>query len=337
MFHYVREETMTHHGYLMMGHLYYNDPGHLLQGMPSYSYALFLLIKTQLPLLLALVLGLSEAIRLRREPGQFFLLMMFVMWIVPFSFVVVKWFRYMLSLMPIVSIVAALGIAKIFSAVSSLSRGRRWLRPLVVPSLVILVFMVPLMTAAKSGPFYSLYLNPLGLGRVGYYFPHDELDDIGLREAIFEVSRQAPQGTLLWGEAPPVFRYYLRRFHREDLYNFSLSEGLTGHANLTVSNPALLRASVRSSGAHTLPAYAIVQKARIYFDNISAVDAIESRQPPVGRILVEGVPAATIYRLDTSRTPVGPNYLRQEAQAHESHILWLGTAVRLDKRNLLGL
>ena len=337
MFHYIREETMTHHGYLMMGHLYYNDPGHLLQGMPSYSYALFLLIKTQLPLLLALVLGLSEAIRLRREPGQFFLLMMFVMWIVPFSFVVVKWFRYMLSLMPIVSIVAALGIAKIFSAVSSLSRGRRSLRPLVVPSLVILVFMVPLMTAAKSGPFYSLYLNPLGLGRVGYYFPHDELDDIGLREAIFEVSRQAPQGTLLWGEAPPVFRYYLRRFHREDLYNFSLSEGLTGHANLTVSNPALLRASVRSSGAHTLPAYAIVQKARIYFDNISAVDAIESRQPPVGRILVEGVPAATIYRLDTSRTPVGPNYLRQEAQAHESHILWLGTAVRLDKRNLPGL
>jgi hypothetical protein len=337
MFHYVKEETMTHHGYLMMGHLYYNDPAHLLQGMPSYAYVLFLLIKTQLPLLLALVLGLAEAIRSRREPGYFFLLVMFVMWMVPFSFVVMKWFRYMLSLMPIVSIVAALGIVKIFSMVSRLSRGRGWLKPLVVPSLVVLIFMVPLITAAKAGPFYSLYLNPLGLGRVGYYFPHDELDDIGLREAIFEVSKQAPQGTLLGGEAPPVFRYYLRRFHREDLYNFSLSEGLTALADSTVPNPALLRASVPSTAARTVPAYAIVQEGRIYFDNISAIDAIESQQRPVGRILVEGVPAATIYRLDTSRTSVGPNHLRQKAGGHETHIAWLRTAVGLDKRSLPGL
>lgn len=320
MFHYVKEETVTHHGYLMMGHLYYNDPAHLLQGMPSYSYALFLLVKTQLPLLLALIVGLVEAIRLRREPGHFFLLVMFTMWMVPFSFVVMKWFRYMLSLMPIVSIVAALGIVKILGTVSQLSRGRRWLKPLVVPSLVVLIFVGPLMTAAKAGPFYSLYLNPLGLGRAGYYFPHDELDDIGLREAILEVSRHAPQGALLGGEAPPVFRYYLRRFHREDVYSFSLSGSSAGLAALPGRNSALRRVSTSPSAAGTMPIYAIVQEGRKYFDNIAAIDAVESWQRPAGKILVKGVPAATIYRIDSLSIPPGPNHLVGDAEAHETYI-----------------
>ena len=29
MLHYVGEGTMTHHGYLVMGHLYFDDPAHL--------------------------------------------------------------------------------------------------------------------------------------------------------------------------------------------------------------------------------------------------------------------------------------------------------------------
>src|SRR5271167_1766354 len=40
MLHYAGENTMTHHGYLMMGRFYYNDPAHLRGGMPIYFYPL---------------------------------------------------------------------------------------------------------------------------------------------------------------------------------------------------------------------------------------------------------------------------------------------------------
>jgi 4-amino-4-deoxy-L-arabinose transferase-like glycosyltransferase len=36
MLHYIREGTVTHHGYLLMGHFYYDDPAHISRGMPIY-------------------------------------------------------------------------------------------------------------------------------------------------------------------------------------------------------------------------------------------------------------------------------------------------------------
>ena len=176
MLHYVGEGTMTHHGYLMMGHFYFNDVAHLRGGMPFYFYLLMLAIKTQLPVLVALGVGMVEVVRRRKEAGASFLILMFLFWIIPFSLVSSKWLRWMLSWMPAVYIIAAIGLVKIFSWTRDLrveSRSR-----LLVPAwnaLIFLVFLVqPLWTAAKAGPFYPLYLNPLGLGRAGYYFPQDE-------------------------------------------------------------------------------------------------------------------------------------------------------------------
>jgi len=176
MLHYVGEGTMTHHGYLMMGHFYFNDVAHLRGGMPFYFYLLLLAIKTPLPVLVALGVGMVEVVRRRKEAGASFLILMFLFWIVPFSLVSSKWLRWMLSWMPTVYIIAAIGLVKIFSWARDLrveSRSR-----LLVPAWNVVIFLVflvqPLWTAAKAGPFYSLYLNPLGLGRAGYYFPHDE-------------------------------------------------------------------------------------------------------------------------------------------------------------------
>ena len=55
----------------------------------------------------------------------------------------------------------------------------------------------------KAGPYYSLYLNPLGRGRTGYYFPHEEFADAGLRPTIFKICKEAPAGSVVGGEAPP--------------------------------------------------------------------------------------------------------------------------------------
>jgi hypothetical protein len=84
-------------------------------------------------------------------------------------------------------------------------------------ALAVVLLAAPLWVAVNAAPFYSLYLNPLGAGRVGYYFPHDEINDAGLREAIQQICLAAPKGATVGGEAPPIFAYYLHKFGREDL------------------------------------------------------------------------------------------------------------------------
>ena len=291
--HYVAEGTMTHHGYLMMGHFYFNDPAHLRGGMPFYFYLLMLAIKTPIPVLLALGVGMVEVAQRRREPGASFLILMFLFWIVPFSLLSAKWLRWMLSWMPMIYIIAAIGFVRIFSWTRSLAMESR--SRLLVPALNVLLFIAflaqPLWTAVKAGPFHSLYLNPLGLGRTGYYFPHDEFTDAGLRPTIFKICNEAPAGAAVGGEAQPVFAYYFHQCGRDDLHYFSLSD----------------------AHRETLPpsTYLVVEDGRKYFENISFIEAITSEQAPAWTTAIDGVPAATVYR--TSE-------LTELRNAHESNV-----------------
>jgi hypothetical protein len=278
MLHYAAEGTMTHHGYLMMGHFYFDDPAHLRGGMPWYFYLLMLAIKTPLPVLFALSVGMVEVARRRREPGPSFMILMSLFWIVPFSLLSAKWLRWMLSWMPTIYIIAAIGLVKIFSWTRNLTMksGSR----LLAPAMSVLIFLVfvaqPLSAAIKAGPFYTLYANLLGLGRAGYYFPHDELDDAGLRPAIFRICKEAPTGSAVGGEAPPLFAYYLHQCGRGDLRYFSLSA--PQHEALAPST------------------YVVVEEGRKYFDNISLIRRIESEEVPAWTVAIDGVPAATVYR-----------------------------------------
>ncbi len=271
MLHYVGEGTMTHHGYLMMGRFHNDDPAHISAGMPIYFYLLLLAIKTPLPILGAFIVGLIEVFRRRREPGPFFLILMFLFWIVPFSLLGAKWLRWMLSLMPTVYMLAAIGIVKVFSSMLVLSKRalRREVRPALLAAFARIFFIEPLWATASAAPFYSLYLNPLGLGRVGYYFPHDELDDAGLREAIRQICHEAPRGARVGGEAPAVFEYYLHKFGRYDLWYFRLSD------------PRERDKAPRS-------AYVVVQEGRKYFENISFIRTLESGERPIWMIRIEG-------------------------------------------------
>jgi 4-amino-4-deoxy-L-arabinose transferase-like glycosyltransferase len=154
MLHYAGEGTMSHHGYLMMGHFYYNDPAHLRGGMPIYFYPLFLILKTPLPLLGALILGVVEIWKRRREPGPLFVITMFLSWIVPFSLVSAKWLRWMLSWMPTVYIIAALGVAKAFAWASApvrLRARRRW-APALAAAVAMIFLAEPVWVSAKNTP-----------------------------------------------------------------------------------------------------------------------------------------------------------------------------------------
>ena len=279
MLHYAGEGTMTHHGYLMMGRFYYDDPAHLGGGMPIYFYPLLLALKTPLPVLGALLVGLVEVGRRRREPGPSFLLFMFLFWIVPFSLLSAKWMRYMIAWMPTVYIIAALGLAKIFSWSRALARKdtQRRLAPALAGVLAAIFLLGPAWVSAKSGPYYSLYLNPLGQGRVGYYFPHDEVNDMGLREAIAGIAQEAPTGAEVGGEAQPVFDYYFSKFHRGDLRYFDLSDQVK-----RVEAPP--------------SAYLVLQDGRKYFENIAFIERVESYESPVQTVEVGGAHAVRIYR-----------------------------------------
>jgi len=278
MLHYAGEGTMTHHGYLVMGHLYFDDPAHLHGGMPFYFYPLFLALKTPLPVLFALIVGMVETWKRRREPGFFFLIVMFLFWIVPFSLLSAKWLRYMLSWMPTVYIIAALGVFRIFTWASTQLREthRRWVPALA--AAVALVFLVePAGMIARHAPYYSLYLNPLGLGRTAYYFPHDEMNDMGLREAIQQICVHAPKGASVGGETAPVFAYYFQKFGRDDLRYFDLSD----QAKRLQAPPS---------------AYVVVQDGRKYFENIAFIQKVESYQAPIHTVEIAGAAAVRVYR-----------------------------------------
>ncbi len=283
MLHYAGEGTMTHHGYVMMGHFYYDDPAHLRGGMPIYFYALFLFLKTPLLLLSALLIGAVEIWKRRREPGPLFLIVMFLCWIVPFSLLSAKWLRWMLSWMPAVYIIAAVGTAKAFSWaaswISAPAEGplrRRWAQ--VVAMVMVLTFLAePAWVTARTAPYYTLYLNPLGLGRAAYYFPHDEMNDLGLREAIAQICEEAPEGAYVGGETAPVFEYYFHRFGRGDLHYFDTSD----QAQRMAAPPS---------------SYVVIQDGRKYFENIAYIQRVESYQVPIHTIEIGGAPAVRVYR-----------------------------------------
>lgn len=278
---YSGEQLLTHHGYLMGETLYDNVVSKTPFGAtPVYFYLLFLLIKTPLPVLGALAVGLWVCARRWREPGPGFLLLMFLLWAVPYSLVGAKWLRYTLSLMPFVYMLAAVGVVWAVGAAARLLGQRPALARLAGAGVVALFVALPAYAALSAGPHYALYTNALAAGRAGYYFPHDELYDDGLREALGHVARVAPEGATVAHETPGVARYYLARFGRPDL------------RSEVISAPSFDAASASA------PLYLILQRGRTYFENRDELRAV--RATPAftleREILIDGVSAAEIYR-----------------------------------------
>ncbi|HEV3470406.1 MAG TPA: glycosyltransferase family 39 protein, partial [Pyrinomonadaceae bacterium] len=159
---YSSERMLTHHGYLMGETLYDNVFSKTPFGAtPVYFYLLFLATKTPLPLLAAFAAGLFVCARRWREPGHGFLLMMLVLWVVPYSLVGAKWLRYTLSLMPFVYMTAAVGVARLARAAARLQGAGRGRRPalgwLAGAAVVAVCVGLPAAAALRAGPHYALY------------------------------------------------------------------------------------------------------------------------------------------------------------------------------------
>jgi hypothetical protein len=141
---------------------------------------------------------------------------------------------------------------------------------------------VPAWTAARAAPHYALYTNALAPRPAGYYFPHDELYDDGLREAIEYVAEHAPRGATVAHETPGVVRHYLGRFQRTDL------------------DARVLSASDFKVDDAPRPAYFILQRGRTYFENREELEAVRRAGRKEHEVFVRGASAAEVYVVDAA-------------------------------------
>jgi dolichyl-phosphate-mannose-protein mannosyltransferase len=275
---YMGERLLTHSGYLFAGRLYKNNMSSSpFWGTPIYFYLLFLAIKVPLLTLLAFLAGAFFAVKRRHEAGYAFLIFMFVFWIVPYSLIGGKWLRYTLSLMPFVYMIAAVGVRALINwAITRFRDSRR--ASLVVSTVAVIVFVcVPAWTAFANRPHYALYTNALGGGQSGFFFPHDEFYDDGLREAIKFVCEQAPQGATIAHETPAVVRHYLAQFGRTDLNSQAISSR---------------EFDVRTASG---PVYVIAQRGRTYFENREELDSVRANFRRIHEIKIAGASAVEVF------------------------------------------
>jgi hypothetical protein len=282
---YLHEQTQTHHGYWMMGQLYLNDASSPSGCTPFYFYLLALAVKTPLPLLAAFAVGFIEIFRRRNDENYFFLKFMFIIWILPFSLFGAKWLRYMLSLMPTFSAITALGLSIGYDRLRTWWGSRKdewggWARNAIAGVGIALFLVAPSISAIRFAPFYSLYVSSLGGGdeHIGYYFPQDEFYDLGLREAVQYIAKEAKPGAFIANEAPSVINYYSKVYGRSDL------------RSATMSNPGF-------QFSYDPPTYVLVQDGRRYVENEQALAFVETNYEPVKEVHVFGASAVKIYKI----------------------------------------
>ena len=275
---YMGEKLLVHSGYLFAGHLYKNTVSSSpFWGTPIHFYLVFMAIKIPLLVLACFIVGFVVSIKRWRLPAYAFVLFMFLLWIVPYSLMGAKWLRYALSLMPFVYMLAAIGVVELIRFVDGRLDAPKQIRAIVAALAVAIFVGVPAWIAYSAGPHYALYTNALAAGKTGYFFPHDEFYDDGLREAIKFVCDTAPPGVVIAHETPGVTRYYLATFRRPDLNSKAISA-----PDFNVTN---------ISG----PAYFIVQQGRTYFENRDKIEFIRSTFKKVHEVSINGMTAAEVF------------------------------------------
>jgi hypothetical protein len=283
---YVNEELLTHHGYLVMDRLFINDFMQTPGGNPWYFYFLFLGVKVPLPVLVAFVVGLVQIFSSRangeNSRGYLFLRMMLLFWLIPEAIVGTKFLRYSLSLLPLVYMTAAVGTVTIWNWLQRLIRRAgvdlRFARPATAIAIAAIFVVAPMVLTIESvfQSYPSLYVNVFGRKGAGYYFPHDEFYDLGARESIKFIADNAPVGAKMASEIPGVVQYYLERYRRTDIG----SEIISQPSFSLTENP---------------PNFVMLQRGRVYIENVDNFNRIEKSFSPVQASVFDGATASTVY------------------------------------------
>jgi hypothetical protein len=284
--HWLHHGGVRHSGYDFDGTLYMNFPSRLFAGVPWFYYLWLVLVKTPIPILMAVIVGSILLLRDRRTLASCFFLSLGVVQLVGLSVSGAKWIRYSLPLLPFLYLAGGYAVQQTLKAATGKVRSRA-----MVGLAAVILLGWPLLELQSWAPYYSFYLNSIGGAKqnIARYFAMDEVSEFDTREVAQQVCPSAPAaGTLATGR-PMSMGYYLQACERTDLHIVPLYD----------------------------PHYAprdgdliVLEPSRRFFETQRFFDALRNSGMRHSDIRVGPVLASTIYLFDPS-VP-GPKSAREE-------------------------
>jgi Dolichyl-phosphate-mannose-protein mannosyltransferase len=273
---WLHHDGVKHTGYNFDGKLYMNFPSRLFAGVPWFYYLWLLLIKTPVPILIAVVIGGTLLLRHRRNLAFCFFIALGVVQLAGLSVSGAKWIRYSLPMLPFLYLAGGYAVQQL----SMVLKERAASRALVTIGVIVLVGW-PILQLQAWAPFYSLYLNSIGGGRrnITRYFAPDEISEIDTREVAQEVCAFATRAAKLATARPMSMAYYVQRCGRMDIDVVPLYD------------------------PHYVPRdgdLIVLEPSRRFFETQRFFDALGSSGMPHNEIRVAGVLASAVYRFDGS-------------------------------------
>lgn len=278
------EKRIGHGSYEYMGSLYLNQMSLWLKGMPWHFYYVFMGVKLPLVTVASFLVGLPLLFRKRLGDGRYFLFFWLLFWFMPFTVMGGKYTRYFTTALPLVLIIAAIGLhflAQFLERTLSNAFKNEKAGAMARAGLIVFALFAVGVSATTAQPYYRLYTNAVGasLAEVGSYFPHDEFYDASVRDAAREVARIARPGARVASETPGLFEHYARLAGRSDLSFIWLSD-----------EEALRQLSPGD--------IVIVARGRRYLTNDAYTSSLEKTSAPAATLSLGEVPSVKIYVLN---------------------------------------
>lgn len=265
-----------HTGYFLMGNM--------KDSLPIYYIPLYFLVKSSIIFLIFFTIGIIIILKRHNESDNFLLLWGIIICLA-FSLPVffTRFTRYVMPILPGIVIAQALGMFAIFkyllkkfsekSSINSKKSG-------IISFVVILIILIhPISILFLQTPYYDLYVNEIGGGKEkeGYYFPHCSYYDWGMREAVWYLNDNAENGSSL-----ALIEDKVAKFYANKSFNYfsmqTLPENITSWKNdYNIS-------------------YIVVQKYRIYYENIDKISELEINYVPEHIIYVNEKEVIQIYK-----------------------------------------
>ena len=212
--HWLHHDGVRHTGYDFDGTLYLNFPARLLAGVPWFYYLWLVVVKTPIPILLAVIVGSALLLRDRRTLASCFFLSLGMVQLVGLSVSGAKWIRYSLPMLPFFYLAGGYAVQLTWKFV----KGKSW-SPVFVGTTALILIGWPILELHAWAPYYSFYLNTIGGGtrNITRYFAPDEVAEFDTREVTQHVCSFAPVATRLATARPMSMAYYLHTCGRNDI------------------------------------------------------------------------------------------------------------------------
>jgi hypothetical protein len=274
--HWLHHSGVRHSGYDFDGTLYMNFPARLLAGVPWFYYVLLVLVKTPIPILVAVIVGSALLLRDRRTLASCFFLSLGMLQFVGLSLSGAKWIRYSLPMLPFLYLAGGYAVQEICKGV----KGKAW-SPVFMRTAAVILIGWPLAELQAWAPYYSFYLNLIGGGtrNITRYFSPDEVSEFDTREVAQKVCPFAPAAATVATARPMSMAYYLQACGRTDIQIVPLYD------------------------THYAPRdgdLIVLEPSRRFFETQRFFDALGNSGMPHSEIRVGPVLASTIYLFDPS-------------------------------------